>query len=99
MTKLKGVVVGCGAIAREHLAAVGALQNAEIAAVCDLSPARAEATAQRFRIPKWYVDYEQMIGEIRPHLVHVTTPPAATLRSQKPACQPVSMSSAKSRLS
>jgi predicted dehydrogenase len=77
MTKLKGVVIGCGAIAREHLAAVGGLQNAEIAAVCDLSPARAEATAERFRIPKWFVDYERMIAEIRPDLVHITTPPAA----------------------
>ena len=77
MTKLKGVVVGCGAIAREHLAAVRELQNAEIAAVCDLSPARAEATAERFRVPKWFLDYEQMIAEIRPDLVHITTPPAA----------------------
>lgn len=77
MAKLKGAVVGCGAIAREHLGAVGGLKNAEIAAVCDLSPTRAEATAERFRVPKWYVDYEQMIAEIRPDLVHVTTPPAA----------------------
>jgi predicted dehydrogenase len=77
MKRQKGVLIGCGMIAREHLAAVAELKNVEIAAVCDLSPARAEATAERFGIAKTYTDYEQLLSDIRPDLVHITTPPAA----------------------
>jgi predicted dehydrogenase len=76
-TKLKGVIIGCGAIAREHLAALAALDNAEAIAVCDLSPARAEFTAERFGVAKWYSNYEQMLADIRPDLVHITTPPSS----------------------
>ena len=75
--KLRGAVIGCGAIAREHLAAVAELTNAEIAAVCDLSAARAEATAERFGISKWYTNYEKLLAELKPDLVHVTTPPSS----------------------
>jgi len=77
MTKLTSVLIGCGAIAREHLSALAQLKDVEVAAVCDLSPARAEATAERFGVPKWYSGYEQMLGQIRPDLVHITTPPSA----------------------
>ena len=77
MQKLTGVVIGCGNIAREHLAAIKALKNVEVAAVCDLSPARAEATAERFGISKWSSRYEDLLAEVKPDLVHVTTPPAS----------------------
>lgn len=75
MKKLKGALVGCGMIAREHIAAVAELENVDIAAVCDLSPARAEATAERFRIGKWYTDFVQLLSDISPDLIHITTPP------------------------
>jgi predicted dehydrogenase len=77
MKKLVGVVIGCGAIAREHLTALAKLKNVEVAGVCDLSEARVEATAERFAVPKWYTDYQRMLGETRPDLVHITTPPGA----------------------
>ena len=77
MTKLKGVLIGCGAIAREHMAAVAALDFVEIGAVCDISAARAASLADRFGVARWYTDYEQMLREIRPDLVHITTSPAS----------------------
>jgi predicted dehydrogenase len=77
MSKLTSVVIGCGTIAREHLAALAKLENVEVAAVCDLSPARAEATAERFGISKWSSDYQQLLCDLRPDLVHITTPPSA----------------------
>jgi predicted dehydrogenase len=77
MKKQKGALIGCGMIAREHLAAIADLENVEIAAACDLSPARAEATAERFRIAKWYSDYERMLADVKPDLVHITTPPSS----------------------
>ena len=77
MKPLKGAIIGCGAIAREHLAAVADLKNAEIVAVCDLSSARAEATAERFGVPAWFTSHEEMLAKIRPDLIHITTPPSS----------------------
>jgi predicted dehydrogenase len=77
MDKLKSVVIGCGAIAREHLIALRELQSVEVAAVCDLSPSRAEATAERFGVAKWYSSHEELLTEIRPDLVHIATPPSS----------------------
>jgi predicted dehydrogenase len=77
MGKLTGVLIGCGAIAREHLRALENLKSVEVAAVCDLSPARAEATAGRFGISKWYLSYPKMLADVRPDLVHIATPPSS----------------------
>jgi predicted dehydrogenase len=77
MRTLTSVVIGCGAIAREHLAALKNLENVNVVAVCDLSPARAEATAERFGVGKWYTDYETLLGDLRPDVVHITTSPSA----------------------
>jgi predicted dehydrogenase len=74
--KLVGVVVGCGAIAREHLAVLAELEHVDVAAVCDVSPVRAEATADRFGIQQWFTDHKKLISALRPDLVHITTPPA-----------------------
>jgi predicted dehydrogenase len=77
MGKLKGALIGCGAIAREHLAALAELNNVEVVGLCDLSAARAEATAERFGIRKWYTSYQQLLTEAHPDLVHITTPPSS----------------------
>jgi predicted dehydrogenase len=76
VTKLIGVLVGCGAIAREHLAVLTKFGNVEVAAVCDISPVRAEATAERYGVPRWYTNHKTLLSEVRPDLVHITTPPA-----------------------
>lgn len=76
MARLKAALVGCGQIAREHLNALSGLETVDILAVCDISPARAESTAERFGVQKWYTDYNEMLSDVRPNLVHVTTPPA-----------------------
>ena len=77
MKKLTGAIIGCGAIAREHLTAVSGLKNVQMMAVCDLSATRAEATAERFGITSWYGDYQQLLSDVRPDLVHITTPPTS----------------------
>ncbi len=77
MSKLTAVVIGCGAIAREHLAALQDVKGVEVGGVCDLSPARAEATAERFGVANWDTDYENLLDRVRPDLVHITTPPAS----------------------
>jgi predicted dehydrogenase len=77
MVKLTGVLIGCGAIAREHLSVVSELDNVEIVAVCDTSTARAEATAERFGIGRSYTSHRDLLVDLRPDLVHITTPPAS----------------------
>lgn len=77
VTKQIGAVVGCGAIAREHLAVLTEFENVDVAAVSDISPVRAEATADRYSIPRWYTDHKKLLSDVRPDLVHITTPPAS----------------------
>jgi predicted dehydrogenase len=79
MAKLTGVLIGCGAIAREHLTVLAELNNVEILAVCDISTARAEAAAERFGIARWYTSHRDLLGDLQPDLVHITTPPASHL--------------------
>jgi predicted dehydrogenase len=74
---LKAALIGAGAIAREHLAALSDMPNVEIGGVCDLSPSIAEMMAERYRARKWYTDFQQMLDEVQPDLVHVTTPPTS----------------------
>ena len=77
MKKATAVLIGCGAIAREHLGALEDLDNVEVLAVCDLSAAKAEATSERFKIAAWFTDHKVMLDKHRPDLVHITTPPSS----------------------
>src|SRR5262249_1770053 len=45
--------------------------------VCDLSPATAEAAAERYGIRAWFTDHRAMLEKARPDVVHVTTPPTS----------------------
>jgi len=72
---LKAAVIGAGYIAREHLDALRSLDGVEIAGICDLSPTMAEATAEQFSARSWFTDHREMLAEIQPDVVHVTTPP------------------------
>ncbi|RBY87376.1 Gfo/Idh/MocA family protein [Blastococcus sp. TF02A-26] len=73
----RAAVVGTGAIAETHLACLKSLPDVEVVGVVDLSPARAEATAERFGVRCWYADTGTMLADARPDAVHVTTPPNA----------------------
>jgi predicted dehydrogenase len=68
-------LIGTGYIAREHLRCLRTLPDVEVEAVCDRSPALAEATAEEFRVPRFFPDAARMLAEVRPDVVHVTTPP------------------------
>jgi hypothetical protein len=48
----------------------------EITGVCDLSPALARFTAERFGAARWFTDYREMLDECDADIVHVLTPPA-----------------------
>jgi predicted dehydrogenase len=76
----RAALVGAGAIARQHLACLGGLPGVTVEGVCDLSPAIAEATAERHGVPRWFTDHRRMLEELRPDVVHVTTPPTSHFR-------------------
>jgi predicted dehydrogenase len=53
------------------------LPGVELAAICDLSPATAEAAAERYGVQGWFTDHRAMLEKVRPDVVHVTTPPTS----------------------
>ncbi|MFH0963899.1 MAG: Gfo/Idh/MocA family oxidoreductase [Planctomycetota bacterium] len=53
---------GCGAAGMNHLAELCRIQEARVAAVCDLRRSAAQAAARRFGIPKAYTDAEKLFA-------------------------------------
>ena len=84
---LRAALIGAGQIARQHLTCLGQLPGVELAAVCDLSPAVAECAAERYGVRSWFTDYAAMLREVRPDVVHVTTPPTSHYRLALDALQ------------
>ncbi len=66
-------VIGLGDISANHLAAIADNPGIELAAVCDVVPARAESAGQRWGAPS-YNDYHAMLAAVRPDVVHITLP-------------------------
>ena len=77
---LKIAVVGCGKVADQHLREIRKLRNASVVAVCDREPLMAEQLAFRYGIPRHYADFESMLEQTVPDVVHVNTPPQTHLR-------------------
>jgi predicted dehydrogenase len=68
-------VVGCGAIAYEHLGHLARLAGVGLVGVCDTSPAAARFAAERFGAAAWFTDLTTMLDATQPDAVHVLTPP------------------------
>ncbi len=74
---MKAALIGAGQIAKQHLSCLKTLPGVELAAICDLSPAAAEAAAERYGIRSWFTNHLVMLEQARPDVVHVTTPPTS----------------------
>ncbi len=79
MNTLKIAIVGCGKIADAHVEEVGKIAHARVAAVCDRERLMAEQLAVRYGIGGHYDDFARMLDEVRPDVVHITTPPQSHL--------------------
>lgn len=76
LPRLRAAVVGCGAIAYEHLPFLVASDNAQVVALCDRSPALAGAARMHFGIEApIFTDAQEMLATTKPDIVHVLTPP------------------------
>ena len=71
-------IVGCGSIgirsALEHFQWGEYDDVCRITAVCDPMPGRAEAVAEKYRVPKWYLSYEDMLNDENVDAVTMCTP-------------------------
>jgi predicted dehydrogenase/nucleoside-diphosphate-sugar epimerase len=84
---LRVAFFGAGQMARHHLAAVQRLTSAAtVVGVYDRAFAAAEALARRAGCPT-FASAEALLGEARPDLVHVCTPPAAHFEAATAALQ------------
>ncbi|HEY4117327.1 MAG TPA: Gfo/Idh/MocA family oxidoreductase [Byssovorax sp.] len=77
---LKVAIVGCGKIADGHVEEIGKMPEvARVVAAMDLELIMAEQLATRYALPAFYDDFDRMLAEAKPDVVHVTTPPGSHL--------------------
>jgi predicted dehydrogenase len=70
---LKVGIIGCGNIFTMHATSCDHLENAQMVAVCDIKPDRADAAAAKYGV-KAYYDYKEMIEKEELDVVHVCIP-------------------------
>jgi len=80
---LKVVLVGCGKVADQHVREIRTLPIARVVAVCDQEPLMAEQLAFRYGIGKHFSNFDRMLEETTPDVVHVITPPQTHLSLAK----------------
>ena len=74
--KVRVGFVGCGGIANYHFGHLEKIEDARVAAVCDLIDERAQSAAKRFEA-KPYKDYRQMLDSEELDAVYVCVEPCA----------------------
>jgi predicted dehydrogenase len=72
---LRVAIVGCGKAAENHVAEIKKLSNVSLLAACDSEPLMAEQFCLRQGVGASYTDFEQLLAEQRPDVVHIATPP------------------------
>ncbi|MBX2841149.1 MAG: Gfo/Idh/MocA family oxidoreductase [Flammeovirgaceae bacterium] len=75
MSKLKAVVIGAGYFGKFHYAAWNRIPEVEVVAMSDLDEHKCVKFTQSFNIPKYYVDYREMLEKEKPDFVDIVTPP------------------------
>jgi virulence factor len=70
------VVIGAGNMANQvHYPSLASFDDVEITAICDLNDERLQKTADKYHVEKRYLDYRQMIDEVRPDAVYAIGQP------------------------
>lgn len=71
--KLRFGIVGCGVIGPYHAQAITSLPDAELVAVADLIPERAQKLAEKFQVTP-YGDFQEMLAREQLDVVDICTP-------------------------
>ncbi len=69
----RGLLIGCGFFANNHMHAWRGLDAVEIAAVCDRDADKARAMAERFGVARWFTDADEALAAVRPDFVDIAT--------------------------
>jgi len=72
---LRVAIVGCGKIADSHASQIQRIEGCEIVGVSDNEGLMAKQLFERFRVKRFFSDLTQLLEEVRPDVVHITTPP------------------------
>ena len=70
---IRCAIVGCGVIGPLHAGAIAGVDRAQLVAVCDIDPQKADALAKEYGATA-YTDYAQMLKDERIDLVHGCVP-------------------------
>src|SRR5690349_19367914 len=68
-------LVGAGYVSTYHARALRSLPYVDIVGIADSDQARAQALAQKFKIPRTFPALAAL-NEARPNVIHILTPPA-----------------------
>ena len=72
---MRAAIIGCGNIAKTHVRAIQALKWVEICGACDRDIFQAKQIADMAGDANAYDDFEKMLEQEKPDVVHVLTPP------------------------
>jgi predicted dehydrogenase len=72
---IKVAIIGCGKVADQHATQIQRISGAEIVGVCDSEPLMAQQMCERFKAQKYFTSANEMLDSVKPHVVHITTPP------------------------
>ena len=72
---LRVAIVGCGKIADDHVEQIQRIEGCEIVGVCDREPLMARQLYQRFPIKQYFDNLNGLLSQVKPDVVHITTPP------------------------
>ncbi len=73
-------IVGAGQVVNdEHLPAWKQVGSAKVIAVCDINEDTARSTAARWKVPRYYTQFDELLKHEKPFIVDICTPPATHL--------------------
>src|SRR6266704_4873881 len=73
MRKVRFGIIGCGVIGRLHAEAIISLPDAQLVAVADIIPERAQELAEKYHV-KPYSDFHEMLAREQLDVVDICTP-------------------------
>jgi predicted dehydrogenase len=72
---IRVAIVGCGKVADQHVQAIQRISDCQIVAGVDRELLMASQLAERFKVPGYFSDLNEMLRTCEPDVVHITTPP------------------------
>ena len=74
MSKLRVGIIGTGGISNSHMSGYKSLPDeVEVVAVCDINEPKVKAYAEKYGVPVYYTDYNEMLAKENLDCVSVTT--------------------------